>query len=141
VWGWTWFGGVADDTFVVPLGAVLECLELPAAARDREEPTGVISLRGETLPYLRLRQFFGRQGPRSSRESLVVVRDHGSRAGFVVDALYGERQAVIKPLGALCRGARGVSGATILGNGRVALIVDVPSVLSRLHRATLATAA
>jgi two-component system chemotaxis sensor kinase CheA len=64
---------------------------------------------------------------------LVVVRDQGNRAGFVVDALYGERQAVVKPLGGLFRGARGVSGATIMGSGRVALIVDVPSVLRRVH--------
>lgn len=125
--------GVADDTFVIPLGAVAECLELPSDARGRDEAFGVIDLRGEALPYLRLREFFGRTGPPPRRESLVVVRDQGSRAGFVVDALYGERQAVIKPLGGLCRGARGISGATILGSGRVAFIVDVPSVLRRVH--------
>jgi two-component system chemotaxis sensor kinase CheA len=125
--------GVADDTFVIPLGAVAECLELPADARGRMEASGVVDLRGEALPYLRLREFFGRTGPRPPRESLVVVRDQGNRAGFVVDALYGERQAVVKPLGGLFRGARGVSGATIMGSGRVALIVDVPSVLRRVH--------
>ena len=81
------------------------------------------------------------QAPPAVRESLVVVRDQGRRAGFVVDALYGEGQAVIKPLGTLCRGARGISGATILGNGRVALIVDVPDVLRRVHRQTSAMAA
>lgn len=133
--------GVAGETFVIPLGAVLECLELPADARGRTDAVGVIHLRGSALPYLRLREFFGRTGSPAPRESLVVVRDQDARAGFVVDALYGERQAVIKPLGAPCGGARGISGATILGTGRVALIVDVPSVLRRLQRATPATAA
>ncbi len=133
--------GVADDTVVIPLGSVQECLELPPDARDRAAPVGVIQLRGEAVPYVRLRDLFGRQAPPAVRESLVVVRDQGRRAGFVVDALYGEGQAVIKPLGALCRGARGISGATILGDGRVALIVDVPGVLRRLHRPTSAMAA
>jgi two-component system chemotaxis sensor kinase CheA len=133
--------GVAGETFVIPLGAVLECLELPADAHGRTDAVGVIHLRGSALPYLRLREFFGRTGSPAPRESLVVVRDQDARAGFVVDALYGERQAVIKPLGAPCGGARGISGATILGTGRVALIVDVPSVLRRLQRATPATAA
>ncbi len=133
--------GVADDTLVIPLGSILECLELPPDAPHRAAPVGVIQLRGEAVPYVRLREFFGRQGPPAARESLVVVRDHGNQAGFVVDALYGEGQAVIKPLGTLCRGARGISGATILGNGRVALIVDVPSVLRRLHHPLAAAAA
>jgi two-component system chemotaxis sensor kinase CheA len=133
--------GVADDTVVIPLGAVLECLELPDNARDRAAPTGVIQVRGEAVPYLRLREVFGRGGAPAARESLVVVRDDARRAGFVVDALYGEGQAVIKPLGTLCRGARGISGATILGDGRVALIMDVPGVLRRFRHTTPAQAA
>jgi two-component system chemotaxis sensor kinase CheA len=132
--------GVADDTFVIPLGAVVECLEVPSDAQVRAGAFGVIDLRGEALPYLRLGEFFGRTTSHPPRESLVVVRDQGSRAGLVVDTLYGERQAVIKPLGGLCRGARGISGATIMGNGRVALIVDVPTVLRRAH-ATMTLAA
>jgi len=127
--------GLGEDTFVMPLGAVVECLELPSDARSRAEAFGVVDLRGEALPYLRLRHVFGHNGPPPWRESLVVVRDQDRRAGIVVDALYGERQAVIKPLGDLCRGARGISGATILGSGRVALIVDVPSIVRRAHPA------
>lgn len=133
--------GVGDDTVVIPLGAVLECLELPDTARDRTAPTGVIQVRGEAVPYLRLRAVFGRGGSPAARESLVVVRDDARRAGFVVDALYGEGQAVIKPLGTLCRGARGISGATIMGDGRVALIMDVPGVLRRFRHTTPAQAA
>ncbi len=133
--------GVAGDTVVIPLGAVLECVELPADARDRSDLVGMIHLRGSALPYLRLRALFGRVGPPASRESIVVVRDQDTRAGFVVDAVYGERQAVIKPLGAPCDGARGISGATILGTGRVALIVDVPGALRQLQRALSAVAA
>ena len=60
---------------------------------------------------------------------MVVVRQGGGKAGLAVDVLHGESQAVIKPLGTLFRGLPGVSGSTILGDGRVALILDVPGLL------------
>jgi two-component system chemotaxis sensor kinase CheA len=133
--------GVAGDTFVVPLGDVLECLDTPDELRGCSDPVGLINLRGSALPYLRLRALFGRTGDSSGRESVVVVRDQDTRAGLVVDALYGERQAVIKPLGAPCSSARAISGATILGTGRVALIVDVSAALRQLQRTLSAVAA
>lgn len=133
--------GVAGDTFVVPLGAVIECLELPGDACGRSDLVGMIHLRGAALPYVRLRTLFGRSGPTAARESIVVVRDQDTRAGFVVDALYGERQIVVKPLAAPCGAARGISGATILGTGRVALIVDVPGALRHLQRGMSTAAA
>jgi two-component system chemotaxis sensor kinase CheA len=132
---------VGEEVFVIPLSAVAECLELPTEARSRAEAVGVLNLRGHALPYARLGAFFGRSAPPRSRENVVVVHDHVGRAGLVVDTLLGERQAVIKPLGRLVRGARGVSGATILGDGRVALILDVPSVLRRLLASATAPAA
>lgn len=133
--------GVGDEVFVIPLSAVAECLEFPTKARGRAEAVGVLNLRGHALPYARLGALFGRPGPPALRENVVVVHDHVGRAGLVVDALLGARQAVIKPLGRLVRGARGVSGATILGDGRVALILDVPSVLRRLLASATAPAA
>lgn len=133
--------GVAGETYVIPLDTVLECVELPAEARDRKQAVGTMNLRGDALPYLRLRDLLGAPGPPSMRENVVVVRHHGGQAGLVVDALYGERQAVIKPLGAIFRGIQGISGATILGDGRVALIVDVPSVLRRVLNSGMVMAA
>jgi two-component system chemotaxis sensor kinase CheA len=63
------------------------------------------------------------------RGGFVVVQHAGGQAGLKVDALYGESQAVIKPLGHLFKNLRGISGSTILGNGRVALILDVPGLI------------
>jgi two-component system chemotaxis sensor kinase CheA len=89
----------------------------------------VINLRGQPLPDLRLRGLFHPHGAPPRRENIVVVKYDGGQAGLVVDALYGESQTVIKPLGRLFQGLAGISGSTILGNGRVALIPDVPSLL------------
>jgi two-component system chemotaxis sensor kinase CheA len=120
--------GVGAETYVIPLEAVLECVELPADSNP-EGGGGVINLRGRPLPYLRLRDFFALGGQAPRRENIVVVQ-HGSRlAGIAVDALYGASQAVIKPLADMFRQLPGIAGSTILGTGRVALILDVPSLL------------
>lgn len=121
--------GVGEETYVIPLDAVIECVELPPSERRRTEGRGMINLRGEVLPYLRLRDLFPGTGAPSPREKVVVVKHHGCQAGLVVDELFGERQAVIKPLNRLFQGVPGISAATILGDGRVALILDVPNVL------------
>jgi two-component system chemotaxis sensor kinase CheA len=129
--------GVGEETYVIPLDVVLECVELPMSERRRTEGRGMINLRGAALPYLRLRDLFSAAGEPSPREKVVVVKHHGCQAGLVVDELFGERQAVIKPLNKLFHGVPGISGATILGDGRVALILDVPSVLRHtLNQAT-----
>lgn len=120
---------LGPDTFVLPLDAVIECLELP---RERSESgdRGVLSLRGESLPYLRLRDRFEVPGQPPGREQVVVVRHEGGRAGLVVDAVLGESQTVIKPLGRMFQGLPGISGASILGDGRVALILDAARLLA-----------
>jgi two-component system chemotaxis sensor kinase CheA len=117
---------VDTETYVIPLGSVQECLELPFE-KHRSEEGGVINLRGEALPYVRLRDLFGSRGPAPAREKIIVVEYQGGRAGLAADELLGEQQAVIKPLGRLFQRISGVSGSTILGNGRVALILDVPA--------------
>jgi two-component system chemotaxis sensor kinase CheA len=121
--------GVGDETFVIPLEAVLECVELPAREQHQGNGHGVIYLRGRALPYLRLRKLFALGDRASCRENVVVVQHGGGQAGIAVDALYGASQAVIKPLGELFEGLPGIAGSTILGNGRIALILDVPSLL------------
>jgi len=121
--------GVGDETYIVPLDAVLECLSLPLDSHRDGNGRGVINLRGEPLPYLRLRDRFNATGAAPLREHVLVVQHAGGRAGIAVDALYGERQAVIKSLGAGLDGLSGLSGSTILGDGRVALILDVPALL------------
>jgi two-component system chemotaxis sensor kinase CheA len=126
--------GVGDETYVLPLHAVIECIEMPVAEQQRGG-LGVIELRGAPLPYVRLRDWFGLTSPRPRRENIVVVEVDRVKAGLAVDALYGARQTVIKPLGDKFKNVRGIAGSTILGNGLVALILDVPGLMRAVMRA------
>ncbi|WNG14764.1 chemotaxis protein CheA [Cystobacter fuscus] len=125
---------VGGETYVIPLQNVLECVELPAA-ESRPGRTGVFSLRGSALPYLRLREHFGLGGSTPARENLVVIGHERGLAGLAVDTLLGQGQTVIKPLGRFCQGLPGLSGSTLLGDGRVALILDVPALLHQALQA------
>jgi len=116
--------GVGKSVFVIPMEMVEECIEF------REVPAqDWVDLRGSPLPFVRLRERFGIAGTAARRRSIVVVRYGGSRAGLVVDSLLGEFQTVIKPLGKVFAGARFLSGSSILGNGDVALILDMAALL------------
>lgn len=108
-------------SYVIPLDTVVECLELEPQSAERN----YVNLRGEVLPFIRLRDLFEIEGERPKRENVVVVRAAGQKAGIVIDALHGEFQTVIKPLGSIFRHLRGIGGSTILGSGEVALILDV----------------
>lgn len=120
---------VGRETYVLPLECVTECLDLPPEAQGRGGARGVFNLRGAGLPFLRLRDHLGLGGEPPARECVVVVRHEHGLAGLVVDALLGEGQTVVKPLGRLFRRLPGVAGSTILGDGRVALILDVPTLM------------
>ena len=122
--------GVDRASFVVPLEMVVECLELQESSVDRD----YLDLRGEVLPFVRLRELFEVDSERPKRENVVVVKAGGGKAGIVVDVLQGEFQTVIKPLGAIFRHLRGISGSTILGSGDVALILDVQALASGAAR-------
>ncbi len=126
--------GVGDASFVVPLDIVEECMEMSDAARASTQGRNFINLRGEVLPFIRLRDHFRATGKNGKRENIVVVKYGSQKAGFVVDALLGEYQTVIKPLGALFEHLKGISGSTILGSGEVALILDAPSLIHHAMR-------
>ncbi len=126
---------LGEEMYVLPVEAVVECLDI----MNRKEivpktEKGLFSLRGKALPYIRLRELFGLEGSPPERESLVVIQHHGTMAGLLVDAVLGEIQAVVKPLGDLFKGLPGISGSTISGNGRVGLIIDVPSFLTFIEQ-------
>ena len=125
---------VGNSTFVIPLDAVTECLDFPPAERRLARAAGILSVRGEPLGYLRLHDRLCVHGVQGIRQNVVVVHDGSEQAGLVVDAVCGEVQAVVKPLGELFQHLDGVSGATVLGDGRVALILDVASLLAQVHR-------
>ncbi|MDY7228298.1 chemotaxis protein CheA [Hyalangium rubrum] len=133
--------GVGEETYVLPLESVIECVDLPPTERQPGR-SGVLNLRGQPLPFLRLRDHFAMEGPPAERESVVIVGyGQGHQAGFAVDALLGQTQTVIKPLGRLFQHLPGVSGSAILGNGRVALVLDVSTLLRKLLVAPGPTAA
>ena len=125
---------VGDTSYVLPMSLVEECVELTQEDLERSHGNQMATVRGELVPYLRLREWFGVPGDRPSIEQIIIASTDGCRFGFVVDAVIGQHQTVIKTLGRMCREVEGLSGATILGDGRVALIVDV----SALIRSTLA---
>ena len=129
--------GVGDERYVIPGDAVCECITMPSSASDGERE-GVVNVRGVALPYARLGSLFGTVSVPGARENLVVVQHDGRQFGLVVDSLIGERQAVLKPLHRLFDRVPGVSGSTILGDGRVSLILDVPHLLAVLETSLVA---
>jgi two-component system chemotaxis sensor kinase CheA len=122
--------GVEKAAYVIPLDSVVECIEHKNLSGDRN----FLNLRGEALPFIRLRELFETEGKSPARESIVVVQFGGQRAGIVVDQLMGEFQTVIKPLGRLFANLRGIGGSTILGSGDVALILDVAALVQSVSR-------
>lgn len=126
---------VGGETYVIPIESVAECIALPRTSAD--EAFGVLNIRGEVLPFLRLRELFGIDGDARPRENVVVVQHEGSRAGIVVDELLGASDTVMKPMGGLLRQAPGVAGSSILGNGRVALVLDAREIVRCAVRSQL----
>jgi len=118
--------------FIVPLGSVVESLQPKQEQIKRMAGEGtVVKVRNEYLPLMDLREwFFLPGGLRPAQESIVViVESEGRKLAMQVDELVGQQQVVIKSLEANYRRVRGVSGATILGDGRVSLILDVASIV------------
>jgi len=174
--------GVGGSSFVIPLEMVVECVELTAEQTRAAHGRNHLDLRGEVLPFIRLKDLFEIPEPPLpvidpeddgfmagisalpgsaqnsviltaegaaalaadpdlafilhpvKRENVVVVQYAGHRAGLVVENLMGEYQTVIRPLGQVFNGLQGIAGFTILGNGLVTLILDVPGLVKRIAR-------
>ncbi len=122
--------GVGKSSYVIPLGSVEECIELSEKDRAETLKHQYINLRGEVLPFVRLREQFEIKERGGKRENIVVVQHGGQKIGLVVDELMGEFQTVIKPLGSIFKHIKGIGGSTILGSGDVALILDVQSLVA-----------
>ncbi len=125
--------GVGQERYVIPLEMVEECIEFNRNQAQINE-SGFMDLRGEVLPFVRLRQLFEQEGQGPARQNIVVLNFAGKRAGVVVDSLHGELQTVIRPLGKMFRALPGISGFTILGTGNVALVMDVGSLIAMMSR-------
>ena len=117
---------IGPEVFVIPLSLVEECVELTGSDIQRSHGRQIANVRGEIVPYIRLRDKFVINGDTAEIEQIVITRIGENRIGFVVDHVIGEHQTVIKTLGRMYKNVEGVSGATILGDGAVALILDIP---------------
>lgn len=117
---------IGTSLYIIPMDMILECVDLPEN-RETGDRRSYMNLRGEILPFVDMKELFGEEGP--AGQSIVVVEYGGRRAGLRVASLLGEYQTVIKPMGRLFAHVRGINGATIMGNGTVALILDVPSLI------------
>lgn len=121
---------VDNSAYVIPLDMVIECVELSDIDRMSSLDRNYINLRGEILPFIRLREMFEHDNSSVKRENIVVVQYAGKKAGIVVDELQGEFQTVIKPLGKIFSQLTCISGSTILGTGEVAVILDVAALIN-----------
>ncbi|MFI4979447.1 MAG: chemotaxis protein CheA [Nevskiales bacterium] len=133
--------GVSGEIFILPLSSVIESLQPQAEQVKRVAHQGtVLRVRNEYLPLVDLRQWFGLSGrSRPLHEAIaVIVEAEGRKLALQVDELVGQQQVVIKSLEANYRRIRGVSGATILGDGRVSLILDVGAIVRLFSQAQAA---
>jgi two-component system, chemotaxis family, sensor kinase CheA len=122
---------VGSNHFVLPLTTIEECVELTRADVETSHGRNLAKVRGHLIPYICLRDQFAISGDRPEIEQIVIVSVLGMKIGFVVDFVVGEHQTVIKPLGPLYQDIKGISGATILGDGSVALIIS-PGELAKM---------
>lgn len=121
---------LGDAVFVIPLANVEECVELDDCESRRQSGRSMLQIREHLVPFLDLVQVFGMSDSHEPRRRVVIIRADGTQLGLVVDDILGQNQTVIKPLSIYHRDVAGLAGATILGNGAVALILDV-STLAR----------
>lgn len=125
---------IGKDHFVLPLASVEECVELTREDINNAHGRNLANVRGAIIPYIPLRQHFRITDQRPEIEQIVIADIHGTKVGFVVDHVVGEHQTVIKSLGKMYRDVKGVSGATILGDGTVALILDMGVLLQSVEK-------
>lgn len=120
---------LGTQIYVIPLSSVEECVELGDQSASRRSGRSLLEIRNEMVPFLELERLFQQPGDPQARRRVVVVRVDGTRVGLVVDDILGQGQTVIKSLSSFHSELPGLGGATILGDGRVALIIDVATLI------------
>ncbi|WP_108045404.1 chemotaxis protein CheA [Bosea sp. 124] len=121
---------VGEGRYIIPLSAVEECIELTAADEARAKGRSFLNVRGELVPFLRLRDLFDAEGQPDPHQKVIVTSIGDTRVGLVVDQIIGSHQTVIKSLSKLHSDVTMFSGATILGDGSAALIMDVAQLVT-----------
>jgi two-component system chemotaxis sensor kinase CheA len=126
---------LGGQAFALPLASVLEILDLDLSCTNVVDGQLVIMVRERALPVFFLSEWLVNDSAytpdKQATGHVVVVNAGGRQVGFVVDQLIGQEEVVIKPLGAKLQGLAGLAGATITGDGKIALILDVPGLMSR----------
>lgn len=122
---------IGEEKFVMPLSLVKECIELANTDIQKTHGRHLVNLRGSIVPYISLREIFKIEDTRPQIEQIVITEINGNQIGFVVDQVYGQHQTVLKTLGRYYKHVDGVSGATILGDGTVALILDIKKIAEK----------
>lgn len=125
---------IGQERFALPLSVVEECVALDTS-KDQGSYGNLIAVRGQLIPYVHLRQRFNIQTDIPELQQIVILNHDGQRVGVSVDHVVGQYQAVIKPLGKLYEDIEEISGATILGDGTIALIIDVSKMIQRFGQA------
>ena len=125
---------MGPEHYIIPLAVVEECIELRREDVAGSKGRHIVNIRGEMVPYILLRDLFGMEGAHPEIEQIAIAEVDGGRIGFVVDRVIGEHQTVIKGLGKVYKDANEFSGATILADGTVALILDVHRVVQTAER-------
>lgn len=124
---------VGEQTFALPLGAVNEIINMDMSKTNTVDGQLTMIVRSKAIPLFYLRDWLknGKGSADKNQGHVVVVQIGTQQVGFVVDALIGQEEVVIKPLDALLQGTPGMAGATITSDGGIALIIDIPSLLKR----------
>lgn len=121
---------VGEGRYIIPLSAVEECAELTAAADERARGRDFLNMRGDLVPFVRLRALFDVAGVAERHQKIIIVSTGETRVGLVADQIIGSHQSVIKSLSKLHSQVTMFSGATILGDGSAALILDVAQLIA-----------
>lgn len=116
---------ISSTYFIIPLTSVEEYIQTEIIDSDRVRNTAQINVRGELVPYINLRRIFLLDGETPDLGHIVLVNSGNCKTGLLVDEVIGEQQTVVKNLGEMYKKLEGISGATILGDGKVGLILDI----------------
>jgi two-component system chemotaxis sensor kinase CheA len=128
---------LGDQIFAFPLVSVNEIFHLDLSKTNMVDGQETITVRNRALPLFYLRRWLASnfvEPDEPQMEHVVIVQVGTQRVGFVVDQLLGQEEVVIKPLGAMLQGTKGLAGATITGDGRIALILDFPELMNTYAR-------
>jgi two-component system chemotaxis sensor kinase CheA len=123
-----------DQSFAFPLVSVVEIFHLDLSSTNIVDGQECVVVRDNVYPLFHIKRWLVNTIPNEAESDsahVVIVSVGTKRVGFVVDQLVGQEEVVIKPLGRMLHGTPGMSGATITGDGRIALILDIPSLLQR----------